>query len=401
MKSLWNVKGLRKRGLSFLRLPALLLPVLLLSGCWNANDVDELDYVNAVGIDYLPEEKQFVVYAQLISFSKVAKGEGNQDVKPVPAWIAEGRGKSYVEAVGRIMANSEHKLYWGHVTSLLLGDTLLRMTNVSDVLESFFRYYEMRYTMWVFGTRDSIPALFIASPNFERTRLGMILHSPEDNYFASSSIRPIRLSRFMAGFYEPYRCVLLPSVSLSKEYWKKNLEPVPSQRISGAYLIQGQKTLGALSMEQLQGLHWLERTTHRAWLDIEEGGEETAILRMRKPRYTIIEGEENGAPVYDLEVSVQGTVSELKRPMTEEELAGKAARLIEEEIRRTYAAGLKLKGDLYGLQQHRYRTAAVLPPRRKAELAAEKLKESSLRQIRVKPYIVSGGKYTLERYNQR
>ncbi|MCZ8519125.1 MULTISPECIES: Ger(x)C family spore germination protein [Paenibacillus] len=395
------MSGIRKRGLSCLLLPALLLLIPLLSGCWNANDVDELDYVNAVGIDYLPDAKQYVVYAQLISFTRVAKGEGNQDVKPLPAWIAEGRGKSYMEAVAHINANSEHKLYWGHVTSLLLGDTLLRTRNVADVLESFFRYYEMRYTMWVFGTRDSIPALFIASPNFERTRLGMILHSPEDNYFASSSIRPIRLSRFMAGYYEPYRCVLLPALSLTKEYWKKSREPVASQRISGAYLIQGQETLGMLPMDQLQGLHWLEPTTHRAWLEIEEEGEEIAILRMRNPRYEIVEAQEQGTPVYDLEVSVQGTVSELKRPLTEEELTAKATAVIEKEIRGTYLAGLKQKADLYGLQQHQYRSAVVLPPRQKAALAAVRLKEGSLRHVRVKPYIVSGGKYTLERYTSR
>lgn len=48
--------------------------VILLTGCWDSKEVQSINFITAIGIDYA--DNQYTTYAQLIDFSSIAKQEG-------------------------------------------------------------------------------------------------------------------------------------------------------------------------------------------------------------------------------------------------------------------------------------------------------------------------------------
>ncbi|WP_051620285.1 Ger(x)C family spore germination protein [Paenibacillus sp. UNC451MF] len=371
---------------------------LLLSGCWNSTDIDNVDYVNAIGIDYSNEEKQYQVYLQLLSFDKVAKSEQGMNMSPTPVWIAVGKGKSYAEAIEKITVESQRRLFWGHVTSLIIGESLLEKGEITTTLQSLFRFYELRYTMWVFGTSDPITEIFQATPNFERSRLRLMMHTPKDNYKQRSYIAPIRLNDFLASYYEPVQSLLLPSITVGKEVWRKNNEPVDSLRYNGVYSFWQQKKTGFFPVEKVKGLRWMDRKTNRAPVTIKEGGKNVAGARLRKPRFAVKINEEGGKPSFDIHVIVKGAISELSEQVPESVLIRQLQSMVEQEIRETYSNGVKQKTDLLGLGKHLYDRSTS-----KYRMYADKgdmflLTPESLRNVRVEVELTSAGKYTYRTY---
>ncbi|OXM86889.1 Ger(x)C family spore germination protein [Paenibacillus rigui] len=368
-----------------------------LTGCWNAKDVDNLDYVNAVGIDYAKESKEYTVYLQLLSFQRVAKTEGGGiDTKPIPVWMAIGHGQTYAEAIGKITVEAEKRLFWGHVTSLILGEGLLEKGEITDVLQSMFRFYELRYTMWVFGTKEPIDKLFEASPNFERSRLNMIIHAPLDNYLQRSYIKPLRLHDFIADYYETAKTLVLPSIAISGKVWRINEKPIHSLRYNGIYVFWDKKNTGFLPLEKVYGLRWMEKGARRAPVLIEDD-KLLANLRMEHPKHAIYMRTINDKPVFDVHVVVKGIISELNENVPVGTLIQQVETKIEKEIRDTYAAGLKQKADLLGLCDHLYLRGA----KGYSKYAGDRtflLHPDSLGKVTVDAQITTAGKYTYKLY---
>lgn len=375
--------------------------MLLLTGCWNANDVDNVDYVNAIGINYLKDKKEYEVYLQLLSFQNVAKTEGaGVNTQPVPVWLATGRGRTYAEAIGKITIEAEKRLFWGHVTALLLGEGVLDKGEITDVLQSLFRFYELRYTMWVYGTNDPIDKLLEAAPNFERSRLNMIIHTPRDNYMQRSYIKPIRLHDFMANYYEPAKTLLLPALTMDEKIWRRNEEPIPSVRYNGVYAFWNQENRGLIPLEKAFGLRWLDRSAKRAPVLI-ENGEILANLRMENPRHVIHVRESNRRPVFDIEVVVKGVISELREQVQLSDLARQVQQKIEKEVRDTFAAGLKQKADLLGLSDQLYLRGAKRYRQFETDFSHFVLTPESLGKVTVHAHITTAGKYTYKVYRNQ
>ncbi|TDF97605.1 Ger(x)C family spore germination protein [Paenibacillus piri] len=371
---------------------------LLLSGCWNASEIDNLEYVNAIGIDYSKDNKEYTVYLQLLSIQKVAKTESEKLEGEMPAWIGVGKGKSYVEAIGKITLESQKRLFWGHVTALVLGEGLLEKGEITDVLQAFFRFHELRYTMWVFGSRSDLSRVFEATPNFERSRLKMLIHSPLENYKQRSYIAPLHLNDFMAGYYEPAQTLILPAMTVSNDVWRKSSESLDTLKYSGVYPFTHQQSNGFISMDKIDGIRWVQNSTTRASVSIMDGTKALASLRLRKPRHSIKFKEVDGKLVFDLKVKVNAVISEMNEQVSEQELEKQVQKVIEKELRETFEAGLKKKVDLLGLQNRLYSRHVKKFRQYDKDQDQFILQRDSLGKVDVKVNLTSAGKYTYRMY---
>src|SRR5690606_10896768 len=117
----------------------LLLPFFL-AGCWSRYEVQNLNYVTAVGIDYA--DGQYIIYPQLLDFSTVAKLEGQQKVDQPPVWVGRGKGISFTEAANDLYSTAQQRIHWGQISSILFSERLLQERKVGEVLELLNRYRE-------------------------------------------------------------------------------------------------------------------------------------------------------------------------------------------------------------------------------------------------------------------
>lgn len=134
---------------------------LLLTGCWDMKDIQDVNYLTSIGIDYAND--QYTVYGQLLDFSSVAKMESGKPIQPIPVWVGQGKGETTISAVNDLYRTSQMRIFFGQIIAVVVSENVLRK-GLKEIDELRHRYYEMRYTPWFFGTTEPLDQVFAVTP---------------------------------------------------------------------------------------------------------------------------------------------------------------------------------------------------------------------------------------------
>lgn len=338
------------------RIHALLVGLLLpwvLSGCWDMKLIQDTNYVTAVGFDY--EDGQYIIYAQMVDFSNVAKQEGGKSGQPASVWSGHEKGGTIVEAMARLYQTSQQRMFWGQVSSVVFTQRALEH-GISYYKDGLIRFREIRYTQWVYGTKEPIDRVFLMIPFFNQSPLGTILHQPEDTYRQRSYIRPLRLQKVVATYREPGATLLLPSLGIADTVWKENGKEDPKLMVSGMFVISDKLPPAWVKDDDLIGLRWMDRDTKRSNVMLRRNGVPAASITVDSPRAEIEPAtDREGKTVFSVRVRGKFSISELLEQMEKSELEKEAVKAVASEIERTFEYGKKRGLDLYQLEHTLYR----------------------------------------------
>ncbi|WP_248924339.1 Ger(x)C family spore germination protein [Paenibacillus hamazuiensis] len=380
-----------------LRLAAVTALLSLLAGCWDIKTIQDMNYFTALGIDF--KDGRYIVYAQMLDFSSVAKQEGAKMSGSPSIWSGHEEGISVGDATAKLYKTSQQRVFWGHVTSIVMTENALRQGIIPN-LDSLLRYNETRYIQWVYATREPIDRLFTVEPFFSLSPLASILAQPLENFQQFSYIRPIRLNRAFVRLREPGYTLLLPSLSINTTTWKKNNEPDPKLAVNGVYAIGSGNTVKWFGEDKLPGLRWLEEKTNRTMFMLYEEGEAAAKITAEKPQAKIIPHAGGDSPSFTIRLQCRAFLSEQLRPMKESTIEKKAAGAIRSEIERTFAEGKKSSVDLYSLEHRLYRDAFPLWSKLTQNGAAP-LSDYSLDRIDIDVKLIHSGMYKENKQQQQ
>ncbi len=321
--------------------------LFLLSGCWDIKDLQTINYVTSVGLDY--QNKQVVIYAQMLDFSSVAKQESGKANQAPVQWVGKGTGATINLAINNLYDTMQEKTLWSHITSIVVTGSFLEH-EPTKMTDTFFRFRDIRYTPWIYGTHDSLEKIFSSHGFFNLSTLSTILNEPIENYEQKSYIVPMKYIDFISQAREPDKTILLPSITLDHTHWKKDEKPDSKLKMNGVFAIQNQSLKGWFNWNSLIGLRWMEPQTIRTPLSIKEGNSIKSVISMGKPTIDIKVINRSTPPVYEIKIAVNGNLVENVDSLTDEEMVEEAKKQIEHEIRSTYEAGLKKGVDLYSLE---------------------------------------------------
>ncbi|MCR2804472.1 Ger(x)C family spore germination protein [Paenibacillus soyae] len=368
---------------------AVILPFLL-TGCWDLKDLQEVNYVRALGFDL--QGKEIVVYAQMLDFTAIAKSEGGGKGQQTPAWIGIGRGATLTDAFADLYRTGQLKLFYGHVNAIVLGENLLeKRAKSKEVYELLSRYYEIRYTPWIYGTDQPIDQLLAVSSLFSFSQNVTILHQPQESYKQRSLIHPITMREFNTNLREPGRTTLLPSITINEQSMKRGDKNNSMLEVNGAYIISHEHFRGWVSADNIKGISWVQPETIRAPVNIRSEGEFEASLFLERPKIKIKPRIENGMPAYTMSVSLSGNITEMIKPLAESEIVRKAEEQIKLEIVDTFQEGLKRNADLLQLEQALYRQN-VREWKKLSSNGLAETKAGSLKEVEVSVKIARTGK---------
>lgn len=336
-----------------LKLCLILLLLAVAPGCWGSSEIQNIAYSTSLGFDY--EDDQFIVYAQVLNFSNIAKSENFEIGTHKPPWIGKGRGKTVLEAVDNIRATSQIPLLWGHTKTIVFSERILDQKKaMREAYDAVNRYREMRYHVLIYGTEMPIETIFSQTSILEFPPIHSLLRTPERIYADRSYIAPCYGYRFIAQLEEPGAAVQLPTLSVDRKAWSVDGKNKGMLRINGANYISKSRKLGWLSEDDLRGSRWLERMK-RAPINVPNDDSPAATMVLHKPRHRIKAVVRDGSVKYSISVRVKGYISELLRDIPEEELEKEAAKVIEKEIVSTFRKGLAIKADVLHLEETLYR----------------------------------------------
>lgn len=370
----------------------LLLATTLLSGCWDQKAIQDLRYLSAMGIDFIDNE--YVLYAQSIDLSAVAKQESASTLQSPPATISIGKGKTLQSAFDNLQKNAQVPVFLGFVSSLVFHERLLQKGVLSshDIMN---RYGLIRYTKWVFGTREPIDKVLSSHSLVGFSPLDSLLHQPKDIYQQRSFIEPIQFFRFISNFWEPSNTVLLPNITLYKRSWKENNRFISRLSIDGIHAIHRGHWKGYFPNRDLMGIRWMNNDTQFAGLIVRQDHTPTATMRIEHVHLDITPITTGEYPRYQVNVRLKGFIRELMSMVTPAFIRENCEKQVAEQIRGTFLKGVKAGVDLYSLEESLYKKD--YQAWRKYEIRKRnKLTPDSLTQIQVNMFLSDSGKMKMD-----
>lgn len=327
---------------------------LLLSGCWDNKEVQDINYITALGIDY--KDDKYIIYVQMLDFATIAKQESSKPTEKAPIWVGRGTGTTLTEALIDLYTSSQQRVSWGHVTALVLAESVLQPKQLSQVFDLTNRSQEIRYTKWVYGTKDKMEDLFSVSPFFQLSPLHSLLHEPRESYVQFSFIRPIQFVNFIRLYREKAATVVLPSLHISTQNWSENLKQHPILEVNGGFLIKNKELMGWLKRSDLLGTRWLASANTHAAVIVQADGEAIGSIRLENPHSSIEVIRRPNDALYRIKLNVTGTVQTMYKKVGIEEMKRLTEETLRKEMHNTFHKAALIQADPYELCLQLYRT---------------------------------------------
>lgn len=379
-----------------LKLMWLMVLLNLLTGCWDIKEIQDINYITAIGIDQ--EDGNFVVYTQMMDFISVAKSDSGKAEKPSQIWTSKTKGKTLDMAINGIYDSSQQRTIWSHISCIIISDNVLK-SNVLTKLDTIGRYQEVRMTPWVFGTKDSIEQLMNIPAFFNLSPLNTLAHEPVEEYKQRSYIEPIRYFDFMALMTEPGWTVLLPNLTIDTKTWSRNQKENPKIEVNGVFAISKGVSNGLFTNDKLTGLRWLEADTKRSHIPItNKSGEIAGVAVLSNPKVSMKLNVVNGMPKYRISVKLSGNVVEALDDMNKTDIELQAAKGVREEILTTFKNGAASKTDLFSLEHVLFRRDTRLW-KKINQSSAQAIDTSALETVHVEIHLDHAGMKLLPHHN--
>jgi len=291
---------------------------MMLSGCWDIVDPQDINYFMAVGFDYVDD--QFIIYAQMIDFAAVTTPESDKPTQHQPVLVGKGKGETAAQAFNDLYDSVQRRVIYGHVGAVILSGNIMKHGLLQDIFDLLSRYQELRYTPWVYGSKGDIEKVLSVSPFFNLSPLASILHQPMEIYRQKSIVPPTMMRQILTDIREPGRTAILPAIDLNDTDWKEDLGPKEMLYLTGIFTFDAYRYTGYFSLDEIQGLRFVAKGIERTPLVIKHEGKIYSEISLNKPKAKITPLLEDVRVRFQMQVTMTGNVIEVIEPINEREM---------------------------------------------------------------------------------
>lgn len=329
-----------------------MIGLLFESGCTDVKDIEKMNYVSAIGVDF--KEGKYHSYLQFVDYVSSAKTIESQNM-PSKVWVGEGIGISLEESLFDLYRTSQEKIYWGHMTAILISEDAFKK-GIGNIYDSFVRYSEFRLTPWVYATRESIKDIFSTIGFYGQSPLSTILHEPDGIYSQTSLIKSIKLHRLINQINEPGYTSCIPVLVINKKQWVEKEKPESKLMIDGALFLKNDVFRSYIPLAKLSGLRWVQPGSIRAAIPVPNNQEPTVQVVVNNPKTKLTLVNQGNNPQFDIKMKATGyIVNRSKNDLLGlQQLTEETKVAIQQEIRELIQNGLKKKTDVLNLEYHLY-----------------------------------------------
>ncbi|MET4563142.1 spore germination protein KC [Lysinibacillus parviboronicapiens] len=365
----------------------LLLVVTLLSGCLDVSEPQRMYYIHGVGIDFKDDE--YEIFMQIIDFSNVAKSE-QPNPNPTQAEIGRAKGKTMEEALFKLYRSIDQKVFWGHMTYLILSEEAMKSEHAVPIIDSFLRHRETRYQIWAYCTQESIEEILLITPIIDKSLTASKLSNPLNSDAQESFVEPVNLRKLIIGLNEPSHEVSIPLVTINKN-WQTADQSSEETALTGVGILSKDGFKGFIKDDAARGMQWMNNKTKRGQLTFKLDGEERDYLTttLKKIGVDIHPIVKNDQVTFEIDLKYDVTVNGFKGKISVDQIRKKTIQEVKKEIKATYEEALKKNTDIYNLSEALYRedvkTWKKLQKDRKINLTSDSISKIDVHVNKVNP----------------
>lgn len=216
----------------------------LLSGCWNYREVNDVNIVTGLAIDYDNKAKQYILSTEIIDFS-VEGGHGE---------VISIRGKTVFDAIRNMISKSGKKLYFGHSKVFIISKEVAEKGLV-PIMDLIFRDAELRSDVWVLISDKTAASdiLNVAIAELEAVNSFHLENNMQSQKYLSK-IYTIPQWRLVQDIYAEGISPAVPLVKLSKRDGSLGTE------VKGTAVFRGDKMVGIMDEHETKLFLMIKQT---------------------------------------------------------------------------------------------------------------------------------------------
>lgn len=250
----------------------LCLPLLsvLLSGCWDDRELNELGITSGSAYDW--EDNQWKATYQVINPSSGASGMGGGgggSTSSPPFLTFTVKGRTIMEAIERTNLTSTREMFFSHSRITVIGESLARH-GINQLIDMFLRKQDARETVFVFITQGDAGDILDQLMQMTKNQGAGIQLMIEQEAKLVSYYPGTRLYELAMALSSESRSAVLPEILLTgpqtmDETSETGVTDLPSRLALGRLgVIKGDTFVGWLSQKQAFGLSFLTNSIDSA-----------------------------------------------------------------------------------------------------------------------------------------
>lgn len=332
--------------------------LVFLSGCWDIEEAERMDYIHGIAVDY--QDGKVLVTLQIVNLGNLGQAEtgGGSSTNENQAVVARAMSNSVNDAIFNIYKSAQRRLFWGHLTFIVVTEEALKQGLLKEILDLFDRYRETKYRILLFATEDkNVEKIFEATSIFDGSPVYTRLTDLSNTYVQNSFIRELTMREFFLQINEPGNNAIIPAITTTEKTWT-SVEAVETmvESVGVALLDSERQFLGFIKGDDINGLRWLSKNTIRSNIQAKnDNGEPIADGVVVEPKASIKPKVRSDDVIFNIEIKGRVVINEFIKNMELDELKKKFQEQIEKEVRQTFEKALEYQTDIYRLSEILYR----------------------------------------------
>lgn len=323
---------------------------VILSGCWDVNEPERMLYINGMGVDF--KDGKYEVHLQIIDFANTAKTDQPTTDQP-QAEVGYASGETIDDAINTIYHSVDQKVFWGHFAYLVVSEEVLKQNKITPIIDSFIRYRETRYQIWIYATKDPVQDVLLVRPVINKALTLSKLGDPENSFEQESFIYPVDLRELIIALDEPGYEAGIPLIKV-EENWQSMKEKIKAPLLSGIGVITRNDFKGFIEDDAAKGLQWMNNETKRGEVTFTIGDGDPITMIIDDIKVKIEPETENGIK-FNVDVRLEATLSNAGGNYTYEQLKEGTEKEVLKQIMDTYEESVAQDMDVFKLSEKLYR----------------------------------------------
>ncbi|MGE6600199.1 Ger(x)C family spore germination C-terminal domain-containing protein [Lysinibacillus fusiformis] len=205
-------------------------------------------------------------------------------------------------------------------------------------------------------TQDSIEDIMLVSSILDKSPATTKLNDPQDTWKQESFIKPINLRNFVIGFNEPSHEVIIPLVSINKN-WEIPNEQTEETTFTGFGVLSRDSFKGYINGKTARGIMWMNDETKQGEITIPLDKNEHNLLTVdiKNLNIDVRPVNNNNQVRFEVFLKFDTFLNGFKGKVSQDEVRKKVAVEIKKEILATFEEVLKMDTDIYRLSEILYR----------------------------------------------
>lgn len=324
--------------------------ILLLCGCWNYSELNELAITTSLGIDKEDDKYKVSLMIANAKNAQISAKEGQSQTT-----VLEAEGKTLISALQNIDLKSPKQIYINHLSAIVISDKVAK-EGINKVSDFLLREPESRKKFYLLVTKDEKASdiLKILTP-LEPLPSQNIASNIQEAKKYQSMTNDMIYSVFINNVIETGIHPVLSSISIegSTKDGKKfeNLEqaqPDALLKLGPLGIFKDDRLVGFANREESEGTNIILNKVDKSAIQV-KCGKGYIVSHIESPKTKINVSLKNDTPEVELTVKAEGSISEVdcSKNLMNPKVIDEIEKDMEKELKKTLQKSLKMAQEKY------------------------------------------------------